>query len=65
MPPQSKKNLTLDQLFRAIELEKLKSMDESRTPIERTQSMRVHFRLPLVAVLLLFAILICPTKWRL
>ena len=39
---QSKKTFNLDQLFRAIELEKMKSMDESRSPIERTKSMRVR-----------------------
>lgn len=43
-PPQVKKAFTLDQLFRAIEMEKAKSMDESRSPLERTQSMRVRRR---------------------
>lgn len=37
----SKKSFTLDQLFLAIEREKAKSLDVTRSPLERTQSMRV------------------------
>ena len=42
MLPQSKQAITLEALFRAIELEKLRSLDETRSPLERTQSMRVR-----------------------
>ena len=39
---QGGRKITLDQLFAAIEREKMRSLDESRSPLERTQSMRVR-----------------------